>query len=203
MVKLMASLVKTGADFAIKDPRKQNYSTGKRNRSDGIAFEGWRANGIGTMRILFGVIWAIDAQFKWRPDFILNFVSYLSGKQDGQPFLVKAWIHLWLDLIKVNPTVFAYLAASAETALAIALLLGIFSNLSYIGGALFSLVIWSTAEGLGGPYVPGSTDIGTAIIYALVFALLFFSRAGLYHGVDKWLTPRLGKFSWIASGPHP
>ncbi len=168
-----------------------------------VSISRWRADGIGIMRILFGVIWAIDAQFKWRPDFIVNFVNYLSAGQTGQPFLVKAWISLWVDLVKVDPTVFAYLAASAETALAIALILGIFSNLAYIGGGLLSLIIWSTAEGLGGPYVAGSTDIGAAIIYALVFALLFFSRAGLYRGVDKWLTPKLGSFSWMASGPQP
>jgi len=167
-----------------------------------VKLSGWRADGIGTIRILFGMIWAIDAQFKWRSDFILNFVDYLKGGQAGQPILVKEWIHLWVDLVKVDPITFAYLAASVETALAIALLLGIFSNLAFIGGGLFSLVIWSTAEGLGGPYVAGSTDIGTAIIYTIVFALLFFSRAGLYRGFDRWLTPRLGSFSWMASGPH-
>lgn len=163
----------------------------------------WRANGIGTMRILFGVIWAIDAQFKWRPSFVDNFVSYLTGGLDGQPLLVKQWISLWIDVIKIDPTTFAYLVALAETGLAIALILGIFSNLAYIGGGLLSLVIWSTAEGLGGPYVAGSTDIGSSIIYFVVFGLLFFSHAGLYRGLDGWLTPKLGMFSWMASGPHP
>lgn len=163
----------------------------------------WRTNGIGTMRILFGIIWAIDAQFKWRPGFIDNFVTYLTAGQDGQPLMVRAWINFWIDIIKVDPTVFAYIVASAESALAIALLLGIFSNLAYIGGGLLSLVIWSTAEGLGGPYVAGSTDIGASIVYALAFALLFFSHAGLYLGLDRWLTPGLGPYSWMASGPHP
>lgn len=163
----------------------------------------WRANGIGVCRILFGVVWAIDAQFKWRPAFIHDFVGYLVSGRDGQPFLVKDWVSFWINIVKVDPTTFAYIVALAETALAIALLLGIFSNLAYIGGGLLALVIWSTAEGLGGPYVAGSTDIGASIIYALVFGILFFSHAGLYHGLDKWLTPKLGKFSWIASGPHP
>ncbi len=163
----------------------------------------WRANGIGICRILFGVVWAIDAQFKWRPSFINDLVSYLVSGRDGQPFLVKEWISFWIDIVKVDPTVFAYFIAAAETGLALALLLGIFSNLAYIGGGLLALVIWSTAEGLGGPYVAGSTDIGASIIYAIVFALLFFSHAGLYYGLDKWLTSKLGRFSWLASGPHP
>lgn len=163
----------------------------------------WRMHGIGFVRILFGVIWAIDAQFKWCPAFINDMVSYLTAGQHGQPVLVREWIHLWIDVVKVNPTAFAYLVASAETALAIALILGVFSNLSYIGGGIMALIIWSTAEGLGGPYTTGSTDIGTSIIYVIVFALLFFSHAGLYLGLDKWLTPRLGPFSWMASGPQP
>jgi nitrite reductase (NO-forming) len=66
---------------------------------------------------------------------------------------------------------------------------------------LLSLVIWTTAEGFGGPYKAGSTDIGAAIIYVIVFVGLFLSRAGLAHGVDRWLTPRLGRWGWIASGP--
>jgi nitrite reductase (NO-forming) len=32
------------------------------------------------------------------------------------------------------------------------------------------VLIWSTAEGFGGPYTSGASDIGTAIIYAIVFA---------------------------------
>ncbi len=38
-------------------------------------------------------------------------------------------------------------------------------------------VIWSTAEGFGGPYTAGSTDIGAAIIYVLVFLALWFGHA--------------------------
>jgi len=31
------------------------------------------------------------------------------------------------------------------------------------------VVIWAAAEGFGGPDTSGASDIGTAIIYALVF----------------------------------
>jgi thiosulfate dehydrogenase (quinone) large subunit len=43
----------------------------------------WRLKGMGILRIVFGLIWAIDAWFKWQPDFIHNFVSYLTGTFDG------------------------------------------------------------------------------------------------------------------------
>jgi hypothetical protein len=32
------------------------------------------------------------------------------------------------------------------------------------------MLVWSTAEGFGGPYTSGASDIGTAVVYALVFA---------------------------------
>lgn len=67
-------------------------------------------------------------------------------------------------------------------------------------GILLSVVIWTTAEGFGGPYSAGSTDIGAAIIYPLVFAGLFLSSAGLYYGVDRKLTGALGRFGFLASG---
>jgi len=47
----------------------------------------FRANGIGIVRILFGIVWLIDAQFKWRPGFINDMSSYLSGALTGQPAL--------------------------------------------------------------------------------------------------------------------
>lgn len=163
----------------------------------------WRGRAFGVLRIVFGCIWAIDAAFKWQPAFQTGFVSYLSGALDGQPELVKAWIGFWIDIVKVDPSVFASIVAASETALAIALILGVFSNLANLGGILLALVIWTTAEGFGGPYQAGSTDIGTAIIYLLVFVALFLAQSGLHLGVDRRLTPRLGRFGWLASGPIP
>jgi thiosulfate dehydrogenase [quinone] large subunit len=64
-----------------------------------------------------------------------------------------------------------------------------------------ALVIWSTAEGFGGPYAAGSTDIGAAIIYVLVFVALFLTNAGLIMGLDRRLTPAIGSWGILASGP--
>ena len=164
------------------------------------ALAGWRLQGIGVLRIVFGLVWAIDAWFKWQPGFINNFSDYLTGAQQDQPLLVHHWIGFWINVIKVDPHVFAYLVAIGETAVALGLILGVFSNLTNLAGVLLSLVIWSTAEGFGGPYKAGSTDIGAAIIYVLVFAGLFLSSAGLYLGLDRKLTPALGRLGILASG---
>ncbi len=160
----------------------------------------YRANQIAAVRIVFGLIWLIDAQFKWRPAFIDGLATYLSGAMEGQPHLVQDWIRFWVDVINVNPTVFAYLVATSEAALALALIFGLFSNMAYLGGAILAFIIWSTAEGFGGPYVSGSTDIGAAIIYVFVFALLFLTRAGQHIGLDYWLGKKLGRYAFLASG---
>jgi thiosulfate dehydrogenase (quinone) large subunit len=165
------------------------------------SFAPWRLKGIGILRIIFGVVWGIDAWFKWQPDFINNFTSYLTGAQDGQPAFIKGWINFWINIVKVDPHVFAHGVAVGETLIAVALIFGLMSNLTNIAGILLTVVIWTTAEGFGGPYAPGSADIGSAIIYALVFVGLFLSSAGLYLGFDRWVTPRLGRFGFLASGP--
>jgi nitrite reductase (NO-forming) len=80
-------------------------------------------------------------------------------------------------------------------------ILGFARKLTYLSAIVFSLLIWSTAEGFGGPYTAGSSDIGTAIIYALVFAaLLCFSY---YEGtprlsLDYYLERRIGWWHRIA-----
>jgi thiosulfate dehydrogenase [quinone] large subunit len=167
------------------------------------AFSSWRLTGIGLLRIVFGLIWAVDAWFKWQPDFIHNFNDYLTGAQQDQPAVVQSWIGFWIDAVKVDPHVFAYLVAIGETAIAVALILGVFSNVTNLVGVAMTLIIWSTAEGFGGPYQAGSTDIGSAVIYALVFVGLYLSQSGLYLGLDRRLTPALGRFGFLASGPMP
>ena len=160
----------------------------------------WRNKGIGILRIVFGLIWALDAWFKWQPGFIDQFTTYLTGALDGQPAAVQAWINFWINIIKVDPHIFAHTIAIAETLVAIGLIFGIFSNLTAFGGIILSLVIWSTAEGFGGPYQPGSTDIGSAIIYVLVFGGLFLSNAGLVWGFDRQISRSLGNWGFLASG---
>ena len=172
-----------------------SYDTGPRKVGS------WREHATGMWRIAFGLVWAIDAAFKWQPAFQKGFVSYLAGALGGQPALVKEWIGFWVDIVKVDPHVFALIVAGAETALAVALILGVFSNIAYLGGVMLAFVIWSTAEGFGGPYKAGSTDIGASIIYFLMFVGLFLSQSGLYLGIDRLLTPKLGRRGWLASGP--
>jgi hypothetical protein len=47
---------------------------------------------------------------------------------------------------------------------------------------MLSLMIWSIVEGFGGPYGPGSTDVGAAIMYAFIFvAIIIVERSSNYN----------------------
>jgi nitrite reductase (NO-forming) len=159
----------------------------------------WRGPGLGIVRILFGVVWAVDAAFKWQPGFITGFYDYVHGAMEGQPAVVKWWIHLWCNVVGVDAHVFAHLTAIGETVVALGLVLGVFSTVIDVVGMLLMLAIWTTAEGFGGPYGPGSMHIGSAIMYVFVFGALWLSYAGRYLGMDSLLTRRLGRFGWLAS----
>ena len=161
----------------------------------------WRERGVGLARIIFGLVYAVAATLKWQPQFQNTFVAQISAARDGQPALIQAWISFWANLVSFNPLLFARIEASTETAIAVFLIFGLFSNLTSIVGILLSLGIWSTAEGFGGPFIPGqSTDIGTAFPYAILFAILLFLSAGRYYGLDQWLTSKLGRLGFLASG---
>jgi nitrite reductase (NO-forming) len=98
----------------------------------------------------------------------------------------------------LNPaiTFFWALVATTETLIALALIAGFARKVTYLAAIVFSLLIWSTAEGFGGPYTSGSSDIGTAIIYAVVFASLlalsYYAGTARY-SADYYLEK---KFSW-------
>jgi hypothetical protein len=129
-------------------------------------------------RILFGVLWAFDAFWKWHPYFLQHAVDYLVQSQKGQPEWIVVYIQFFINIINfIGPFVFAFLAAIAETAIAASLLFN--KGLSFMlpFGLIYSLVLWTTAEGWGGPYGMGFTGnkgdiLGTAIIYCLIFLYL-------------------------------
>lgn len=142
------------------------------------------------LRIVFGFVWAIDAFFKWQPTFFTSFANYLSSGAEGQPLLVKDWISLWISIVGVNPNLFAFVVAFSETAIAIGLILGLFTRLACYGGMALAFAIWSTAEGFGGPYVAGSTDIGAALIYVIVFAALLLGQSQKAWSIDAALSKK-------------
>jgi nitrite reductase (NO-forming) len=148
------------------------------------------------LRVVFGVIWCIDATLKWLPGFRATYMSTIMGIANGQPAWLKPWFRFWVDLQHPRAMFFAYLVAVVESLIAVALLFGFAKKLTYASAAIFSLLIWATAEGFGGPYTSGASDIGTAVIYAVVFlgllALSYYAGPSPY-SADYYLEKR---FSW-------
>lgn len=175
--------------------------SGRRRPPPEPALTAWRRTGLGAPRIRFGLVRAVDASFKWQPSVHDNLDAYLEEGAAGQPAAARAWVHSWVAVVGVQPHSYATLSAVAATALALGLIVGALSNPAYPGGILLSLGIWSTAEGFGGPYRPGSVDIGAAIIHVLAFVALFLTSAGFHVGLDRYLTPRLGRWGLLAAGP--
>ncbi len=148
------------------------------------------------LRISFGVIWMIDAVLKWLPGFRSTYMPTIMGTAQGQPGWLRWWFDFWINLQHPQATFFAYFVAVIETLIAVALIVGFARKLTYISAIVFSVIIWATAEGFGGPYTSGASDIGTGIIYAVVFAgllaLSYYSGAARY-SVDYYLEHRI---SW-------
>jgi uncharacterized membrane protein YphA (DoxX/SURF4 family) len=136
------------------------------------------------LRITFGGIWLIDAVLKWLPGFRSGYMSSITGAGMGQPGWLQWWFHFWTYLQHPAPSFWAVLVAILETLVALAVILGFARKVSYIASAVFCVVIWAAAEGFGGPYGSGASDIGTAIIYALVFMCLLTLAA--YTGTDRY-----------------
>jgi nitrite reductase (NO-forming) len=119
-------------------------------------------------RIAFGVVWLIDGFFKWRHGFHKEFLGMVHDAGQGQP----GWLHWFFtfsyNVISPHPHVWAYGVAAIETLIGIALILGFARKITYMLVVITGLGIWAVAEGFGGPYTSSSTDIGAAVMYAVV-----------------------------------
>jgi nitrite reductase (NO-forming) len=132
------------------------------------------------LRVAFGLIWVANAAFTWTSGFAVHYVGYLHNAAQGQPAWSAWWFNFWIALVTPHADLFVWLTRIIETALALALVLGFARKTVYLLGALFSLLVWSTAEGFGGPYTVGATNMGSGIVYVLVFIALMVinSRSG-------------------------
>jgi thiosulfate dehydrogenase (quinone) large subunit len=139
------------------------------------------------LRIAFGFVWAIDASFKWQPAFLNGFSDQVTMMMSGQPAWIMNWIHLWGAMVSPHAYVWGVIVALSETAIAIGLIFGLFTRTAIISGIILSLIIWTVPEGFGGPYVAGTTDIGTGIIYVFVLVALWLGMSWKSYSIDAKL----------------
>jgi nitrite reductase (NO-forming) len=163
-----------------------------------------RLHGAAVVRIVFGVIWAIDAIFKFLPGFVhgQTLTDELgSGSKIHTP-VIHQWIQLWLNASQTDPAAFAIGTGVVEVVIAVCLLVGAFSNAVFIGSAIWSFGIWSAAEGFHLPWSKsGITDLGPSVGYIVASLVLFYAVAGATWSVDGRLKPVMARFGlgWLCS----
>src|SRR5712691_4265976 len=121
------------------------------------------ARRVAALRIAFGLMWAVDAGFKWTGTFVHGFKDEIASAAQGQPGWLHPWFDFWLRTVGNHGTFFAYATAAAETLIAIGLLFGFGRRVVYTVAFLFGLAIWAIPEGFGGPYSAGAMDMDTGI----------------------------------------
>ena len=138
--------------------------------------DGWAERNLGqirsSLRKLLGLVWGLDAALKFLPQTPFWFSERVLAASIGQPAWLGSWFAFWVRQSSASAALDVSLVAGLEFALAFALFTGFLRKIAYIGGIALSLLIWAVPEGFGGPYVPGTFDTGTGIVYAL--ALLVF-----------------------------
>lgn len=129
------------------------------------------------MRVIFGAVWLIDGWLKFMLPSPSAFVQLVQTAGAGQPAWLMPWFNFWFNVVSQNPAFWVYLIGTGELLLGLGLILGAVRSITYLAGFFLSLLIWAVPEGLGGPYGPGSTDIGTGIIYSFVFLLFMMMNS--------------------------
>jgi len=195
----MASSVDTRPDT--RSPSRVGATSAAVHPRERVFGRTW-LTGAAIVRILFGIVWSIDAIFKWLPGFVhgQTLSDELGGAAKIDVPVVHQWLELWNSVGLSNPPAFAVGIAIVESIFALLILTGTFSNVAFIGSALLSLGIWSGAEGFHLPWGrDGQTDLGPSVGYIIASLALFYAAAGSTWSVDRWLAPRLGRLAWLAS----
>ncbi|MCU1413334.1 MAG: hypothetical protein JWN80_674 [Microbacteriaceae bacterium] len=124
----------------------------------------------------------------------------LGGASGVSTPIVHQWLQFWNTVGLTNPSLFAHVIAVIETLVAIALILGVLSNVAFVGSALLSIGIWTGAEGLHLPWFrPGQTDLGPSVGYIFASLALLFAAAGATWSIDALLARRITRARWLFS----
>src|SRR5690606_16505169 len=145
--------------------------------------------------------WAINAYLTWGPEFAIHYVAYLQNAEGVYPAWLLWRCNMWINLISPAPRIFISLTHIIDNIITIGYLFGLARKWTFIVGGLFSLLIWSTAEGFGGPYATGVSNLGPALVYVLLFAaLLIFERVlgRTPYSVDYYIEERYPRWRRVA-----
>lgn len=156
-----------------------------------------------TFRLLLGIAWFTNGVLKFTSGFVGSFLTAVQDSQANAPSWLQGWFNFWAAQAGSNATLIVYTVGALETALGVALLLGLGRKVAYLGGVVLALLIWAVPEGFGGPYQigAGGTDVGTGVIYAIAFLGLIVINATYgpsRWSLDYWIERRLPAWARLA-----
>ena len=152
-------------------------------------------------RMLFGLFWGLDAGLKLIPGIVFYFQERMIAAGILQPAWLSGWFAFWLAQANAYGTLDVALVATLEFFLAVALISGLLRKTAYLGGIALSLFIWAIPEGFGGPYDPGTFDIGVGVVYAVGFLFLIALDsfpASNAHTLDEKIERRWPRWTAVA-----
>ncbi len=153
------------------------------------------------LRVLFGLIWVIDGAMKFVFMVPSDVTDLIARAGQGQPDWLAPWFNYWSGVVSANPSFWLYGIGALELVVGIFLVIGLLRKPVYVGGIALSLMIWAVDEGFGGAYGAGSTDIGAAVMYAVIFFALLVVDAfpgPSRYSLDAWVERRFPAWHWLA-----
>ena len=179
-------------------------------RSEGTEAPGWWARHAAPLtaavRGLFGLIWMIDGAMKFLFLTPADVAALVKQAAQGQPAWLLPWFNFWNGVVAANPSLFLYGTGVLEITIGVCLVAGFLRKTVYLGSIGLALMIWSVVEGFGGPYGPGSTDIGSAVLYAVLGCALVVIEAVAGPNplsLDAWVERRVRSWHRFAEFVHP
>ena len=161
---------------------KENKSARASRIAPNVFFQLPTPSSVALFRIAFGIVWLVDAALKFLWLQPSDMIALVQKASQGQPAWLHPWYNFWTASLTATPTAFLHGIGLIELSLGLALVIGFLRKTVYLCGIILSLMIWSIVEGLGGPYGPGSTDVGAAIMYAFIFvAIIIVERSSNYN----------------------
>lgn len=165
-----------------------------------VRLDSWIVRNVGLLKrgfaIVFGLLWVVDGTLKFTSGFVASFPGAVQTAASNAPSWLAGWYSFWETQASGNAAVIVDSVGVLELALGLAVILGVLRKIAYTGGIALSLLIWAVPEGFGGPYSVGSggTDVGTGVVYALVFVGLIIINATF--GPSRWTIDALIERRW-------
>ncbi|MGH7609371.1 MAG: hypothetical protein ACREOD_05435 [Candidatus Dormibacteria bacterium] len=138
------------------------------------------------VRIALGLLLLADAWLDWHRATYLGYGSLVYGNASVSPSPLGSLLVFAAQVLSRHLVLAGAALAAVETALGLLIATGLWTAAALLASIPLLLAIWLFGQGLGLPFTPGSTDLGSGLLYALLAALLWVVGAGGRFSLDRW-----------------